>query len=47
MVYRRDPWLVWVGEPEKIVCLEGLGIDGRGILKCIIKKWDENWFGLI
>jgi hypothetical protein len=27
--------------------LEGAGIDGRIILKCIFKKWHGAWTGLI
>jgi hypothetical protein len=47
IVYRGDPWIVWMEEPKKIFCLEVLGIDGRRILKWIIEKWDGAWFGLI
>jgi hypothetical protein len=28
--------------------LEDLGVDGRILLKCILKKWDEKtWTGLL
>jgi len=38
----------WWGDLRERDHLEQLGIDGRIILKCILKKWDgEAWTGLI
>jgi hypothetical protein len=31
------------GKVRKIFLLEGQGVDGGIILKCIIKKWNGNW----
>jgi hypothetical protein len=38
----------WSGNLRERDYLEDLGVDGRVILKLIIKKWDgEAWAGLI
>jgi len=37
----------WWGNLRGKDHLEGLGVDGRIILKGIFKKWDEAWPGLI
>jgi len=37
----------WWGNLKEKGLLEGLGIDGRKILKWIFKMWDEDWTGLI
>jgi hypothetical protein len=37
-----------VGKPEEREHLEGLRVDGRTILKCILSKWDDGaWIGLM
>jgi hypothetical protein len=40
MVERRGVYKVWVGKLRERNHLEDPGIDGRIILRWIIKKWD-------
>jgi len=37
----------WWGNLREKDHLEGLGVDGRIVLKGIFKKWDGAWPGLI
>jgi hypothetical protein len=37
----------WWGNIRERDNLKDLGIDGRIILKCILKKWDGAWIGVI
>jgi len=39
--YGRGAYRVWVGKPEGGDLLEDSGIDGRIILRWILRKW--NW----
>jgi hypothetical protein len=44
---RRVRTVFLVGKPEEREHLEGLSVNGRIILKCILSKWDEGeWTGL-
>jgi hypothetical protein len=36
----------WWGSMRERDHLEGPGIDGRVILRCILRKWDGGWTGL-
>jgi hypothetical protein len=38
---KRVAYRVLVGKPDRKSHLEDLGMDGRIILKCIFKKWDD------
>jgi hypothetical protein len=43
---RRSVRRVLVGKPEGREHWEGLSVDGKIILKCILSKWDERaWTG--
>jgi hypothetical protein len=43
---RRSVQRVLVGKPEGREHWEGLSVDGKIILKCILSKWDERaWTG--
>jgi hypothetical protein len=39
---KRNTHRVWLGKPEGKNYLEYLGVDGRKILKWILKKWAER-----
>jgi hypothetical protein len=43
----RGAYKVLVGKPEGKSHLQDIDVDGRIILKCIFKKWDGAWTGLI
>jgi hypothetical protein len=36
----RNAYVVLVGRTEEKSHMEDVGVDGRIILKCILKKWD-------
>jgi hypothetical protein len=40
------PTGIWWGDPRGSDHLGDRGVDGKIILKCIFKKWDEAWTGL-
>jgi hypothetical protein len=45
---KGDAYRVLMGKPEGRYHLEDIDIDGKAIIKCIIKKWDTvAWAGLI
>jgi hypothetical protein len=45
---RRSAYMILVGKPEERDHLEDLCVDGRIILKRILKKWDGRiWTGFI
>jgi len=45
---RRGAYMILIGKPEKRDHLEDLCVDGRIILKRILKKWDGRiWTGFI
>jgi hypothetical protein len=45
---RRGKYRGWVGRPEERKYLNDLGVDGRTIIKWIVKKWGgEALIGLL
>jgi hypothetical protein len=45
---REGAYRVWMERPKGKNHLEDLGVNGSIILKCFLKKWDqEAWIGLL
>ena len=45
---KRDVYRVLLGNLRERELLEDPGIDGRIILRCVLRKWDGRaWIGLI